>query len=109
MRVFEIPLHGTPQRFPIQLVGRVFTLCFQYRAESPFTDDASGDWLLDIGDDMGNIIVAGIPLVTGANLVAQYTYLNFPGELWVRSDGVRSDVPTFRGLGSTSRLYFVTP
>lgn len=107
MSVFRIPLLPTPQRFAITLVGVTYTLCFQFR--NPYSFDGSeGDWIMDIGDSMGNPMVCGIPLVTGADLLAQYAYLGFPGQLWIWTDGVRDAVPSYLGLGLSSHLFFVT-
>ena len=53
-------------------------------------------------------MVCGIPLVTGADLLAQYAYLGFPGQLWIWTDGVRDAVPSYLGLGLSSHLFFVT-
>jgi hypothetical protein len=62
---------------------------------------------MDIGDENGTILVAGIPLVSGADLLSQYRYLGFPGGLFVTTDRGAGEVPTFDGLGATSHLYFI--
>ena len=107
MSVFRIPLAPMPQRFAITLGGTTYTLRFQFRNAGSF-DGSEGDWIMDIGDSLGNPLVCGIPLVTGADLLAQYAYLNFPGQLWIWSDGVRDAVPSYLGLGVSSHLFFVT-
>lgn len=68
-----------------------------------------GCWILDIGDADQNLLVSGIPLVTGVDLLAQYAYLGFGGSLIVTTDRGAGEVPTWDGLGVTSHLYFVTP
>lgn len=103
---YEIPLSPEPQRFNITL-GDV-----EYQLRLSYQDAPEGGWLLDIfngSDDPGAPIVSGIPLVTGANLLEQYDYLSFPGELWVTTDADPDAVPTFANLGSAGRLYFVMP
>lgn len=100
MAVFEIPLSPTPQSFSINLAGVVYNLNFAYR------DAPEAGWLLDIADANGVSLVAGIPLVTGADLLAQYEYLGIGGVLYVLSDDNAADVPTFTNLGVTSHLYF---
>lgn len=71
-------------------------------------DDAQGGcWIMDIGDVDGAVIVAGIPLVSGTDLLAQYRHLGFEGSLVVTTDRGAGEVPTFDGLGVTSRLLFV--
>lgn len=92
-----------PQRFRIDLSGVGYTLTFQYR------DADEGGWVLDIGDPENIPLACGIPLVTGGDLLAQYAYLGFRGELWVRSDGNPETLPTFAGLGRTSHVYWIGP
>lgn len=100
---YEIPLMATPQAFSIQLWSTTYSLTVTYR------DIDDGGWLLDIADNDGNSLVAGIPLITGANLLAQYPDLGFEGGLWVQTDGANpDDVPTFDNIGTSSHLYFVT-
>jgi len=62
--------------------------------------------MMDISDNLGNPMVCGVPLVTGADLLAQYGYLGFQGKLYIVTDGFRAGVPTFDGLGVSSRLYY---
>jgi hypothetical protein len=97
---YEVPLSGQPQSFQVTMVGVTYSMSITYR------DALNGGWMLDIADVSGNPLVAGIPLVTGANLVAQYAYLGFTAELRVASDGVLDAVPTFDNLGTLSHLYF---
>jgi hypothetical protein len=99
---FEIPLTPAPQTFFVSLVGTQYQFTLQWR------DTTNGGWVLDIADASGITIISGIPLVTGADLLAQYKYLSFGFELWVQTDA--ADVPpTYTNLGSTSNLYAVTP
>lgn len=99
--VQEIPLTPTPQTFQITLGGVKYNMTLVYRRLG------GNGWTLDIADASNNPIVQGIPLVTGANLLAQYAYLNWPGELWVATDGNSTAVPTFDNLGVNSHLYFL--
>ena len=68
-----------------------------------------GGWILDIADGNNTPIVSGIPLVTGADLLAQYAYLGIGGSLYVSNPNDPGASPTFGSLGDTSSLYFVTP
>ncbi len=97
-----IPLLPRGQRFTISL--DVTT----YNVRVTWNDAEEGGYTLDLGDETGAIIVAGIPLVTGADLLAQYRHLGFSGALFVVTDRDTGDVPTFDGLGVTSHLYYVT-
>lgn len=98
----EIPLLATPQTFAIALGGVTYQLTVRW-------NDIAGYWVLDIADSLGNRVLSGVPLVTGADLLAQYDYLNFPGQLIVQTDNDTDALPTFTDLGTTAHLYFVTP
>lgn len=102
MTTYEIPLNAASQTFQIQLAGVTYALTLIWR-EAP-----GGGWILDIADGSGNRILSGVPLVTGADLLAQYAYLGIGGELWVQTDSDAAAVPTFGNLGTDSHLYFVT-
>ncbi|WP_158810244.1 hypothetical protein [Beijerinckia sp. L45] len=100
--VFEIPLSPQPTTMTIALGPTTYKLRFHY------ANVDQGGWLLDISDASGNALVCGIPLVTGADLLAQYAYLGFAGKLFVMTDGDRGAVPTFENLGDTAHVYFAT-
>ena len=100
MTVYEIPLSPTPQTSQISLAGTVYTLTLYWA--DPF------GWFLNIADASGNSILNGVPLVTGADLLAQYAYLGFGGQLIVQGDSDLTAVPTFDSLATVGRLYFVT-
>ena len=77
-----------------------------YTMRLAFANVDQGGWFFDLGDQDGNPLLCGQPLVTGADLLAQYGYLGIGGKLFVATDGDLGAVPTFDGLGVTSRLYF---
>ena len=100
---FQIPLEtGTPQTINITL-GQV-----EYRLTLRYRNVDQGGWVLDIADERGNEIIDGIPLVTGADLLAQYKHLGFGGRLWVQTLSDPDAVPTFENLGEDGLLYWVT-
>lgn len=102
MSISEIPLiPSTPQSMSITLGGVVFQLVFKWNS-------VLTAWIMDMLDAVGNPIVLGTPLVTGADLLAQYGYFGFTGyELQAVTSG--SDAPpAFDNLGTTSHLYLVT-
>jgi hypothetical protein len=108
---FEIPLSGsTPQTFTIQLAGNPLQLTFLYRNADPAIAGGCG-WTVDVVNAQGANVLCGVPLVTGADLLAQYAYLNFNGSLFVRSDGTPEAIPTFENLGETpgGHLYWMIP
>jgi hypothetical protein len=101
MSVFSIPLQvGTPQALSIQLGGVTYQLTFLYR------NDPNAGWTVDIADAAGNPIVQGIPLVTGADLLAQYRHLGFTGALVVQTAHDPDAVPTFANLGKDANVYW---
>lgn len=99
---YEIPLTPAPQKFNITLAG------ITYRLVVSWNDAPTGGWVLDILDTDGGVIIGGIPLVTGANLLAQYAYKGFANvSLIVQTDSDLNAVPTFSNLGTQSHLYFI--
>jgi len=104
--VFSIPLQvGTPQTFSIQLGGVTYQMTFLYRNDT----SGLGGWTVDITDSNGNPILQGIPLVTGADLLAQYKHLGFTGALVCQTTSNPDAVPTFANLGDDGQLYWITP
>ena len=103
----EIPLTASPQRFAISLSGVMYRLTFTYRDADLSVAGGCG-WVLDIADLADNPIVCGIPLVTGADLLAQYAYLNLNGVLFVYSDGDFFAPPTFENIGDQSHLMWIS-
>lgn len=102
-RYFEVPLSvGRPQRLNVRL-GQV-----EYQLTLRYLNVEQGGWLLDIADAIGNPMVLGIPLVTGANLLEQYEHLGFGGRLWVQTLSDPDAVPTFENLGDDGVLWWVT-
>lgn len=101
LKVYEVPLSKGPQKFNVPLAGVDFefrlTWCQPARA-----------WMLDLATGDGVPLVSAIPLVTGADLLAPYGYLEIPGSLVVQTDYAPDVVPTFDNLGDTGRLYLIT-
>ncbi len=96
MTVYELPLSPAPQTLSAVLPnGNTYRFRFIYQ----FNDDDC--WLMDIGDQSGNTLVAGIPLVTGADLLAQYAYLGLGVKMWVTTDANIAVPPRWWNLGVT--------
>lgn len=103
METFLIPLLNVPQDFFITLANR------ELRIVTKWNPSDNGGWTLDIFDgETDASIVANIPMVTGADLLAQYEYLGLNGRLVVFTDGDETSVPTLQNLGTESNLYFQT-
>lgn len=102
MTVNQIPLNPRAERFSIAMAGvtRILTLHFC---------EPMAQWCLDIADVDSTPVLSGLPLITGADLLGQYAYLELGGQLFVQSDDSADAPPTRDNLGSISRLYFVTP
>jgi len=100
---FEIPLQpATPQEFTVTLASVTYTMRVRWNG-------VGGVWILDIFDSTGDVlIIGGLAMVTGTDLLKPYAYLDFGGALVVQSDQQPDALPTFENLGKTSHLYFVT-
>jgi hypothetical protein len=100
---YRIPLVSRPQRFRIAL-NRV-----EYEVTCRWNQSLEGGWFLDFIDAKTNQpIVMNCPLVTGIDILGQYEYLGFAGQLFIYTDGDGNAVPTLENLGSESNLYFIT-
>jgi hypothetical protein len=99
--LYEIPLSPAAQSFSVQMSGASYGMLLQWRTGT--------GWVLDIADANDASLVAGIPLVTGVNLLQQYQYLGFGVALLVATDGDLDAVPTYDNLGQQSHLYFYVP
>jgi hypothetical protein len=97
--ILEIPLIAAAQTFTITLVGVTYTFTLHWCAPASC-------WILDIGDLNNVPIVGGIPVITGADLLEPYGYLNIGGQLIASTDFDPGAVPTFDNLGSTGHLFF---
>jgi hypothetical protein len=98
-----IPLINQAQTFAATLLGVVYNFrCY-------WNSQPNAGWCLDIFDQNNVAIVLGVPLTTGQDLMLQYAYLNFPGSLYVLSEGDPDLVPTYTSLGQTCFLFFGAP
>lgn len=104
MATVELPLAGSPKTFSTTLAG----VTYQMRTSYCAAGNDEGGWSLDIADAQSDPLISGIPLVTGADLLAQYDYMNFGGTLYCITDADYTAAPTYANLGTTSHLYFET-
>jgi hypothetical protein len=65
-------------------------------------------WVMDIANATGVPLVSALPLVTGADLLAQHRHLGIGARLVVASDKRVDDVPAFAELGVSSWLFVIT-
>lgn len=99
--VYEIPTSPNPQTFSITLNGILYRVTLRWNSIAQL-------WFIDFADAAGSAILAGVPVVTGADLLAQYAYLNFGGKLFALTDNAPDLPPTFTNLGRIGHLYWVT-
>jgi hypothetical protein len=104
MSVSLVPLAGVNERFTI-------TLGATYGFQIIWRDDpcGMGGWFLDIADALGNPLIQGLPMRAGQDLLAQYGYLGFTGQLWMQTAQDPTADPTFDNLGTDCNMYWVTP
>lgn len=103
MTVYQIPLSPKPQALSVNFPnGNVYNLRFLYQFSNPGSPEC---WILDISDAQNNPLVCGIPLITGADLLAQYKYLDFGCTMYCTVDGDISAVPAWYNLGGAAHLW----
>ncbi len=102
MNWFLIPLQAVAQSFQITLAGVTYLLTVKWN------DSPDAGWEFDLTDvDTKTPLVAGLPLITGANCLSGLDYLGIGGMFIVLTNGNPDAVPTFENLGTDSNLYFV--
>lgn len=97
---FEIPLIAAAQTFTVTLVGVDYNMTIRWNVPA-------NCWMLDIADVSQDPLVQGIPMITGADLLAPYQYLDIGGQLIVQTDNDPDAVPTYDNLGTAGHLYFI--
>lgn len=97
---YEIPLSNTPQRRTVSLSGTVYQIVVQW---NPVT----AAWVIDLSSASGDAILAGLPLMTGVNLLSPFAYLALGGALYVQVDSGGDAIPTYDTLGRTAHVYWV--
>lgn len=107
MVVSEIPLAqngqaARPQTFQASLNGVIYLMTLNW-------NNASQCWTLDLSSSSGALLLGSIPLITGTDLIDQFSYLGIGGSLIVQTDNSPDAVPTFTNLGVNGHLYFITP
>jgi hypothetical protein len=106
--VYEIPTSGAPLRERVSL-GGVF-----YLLELTWCDPA-GCWMMNVYDDNQGLILGGLPMITGVDLLEQLGYLSIGGggvlnvSMVVQSDHDPDLVPDFKTLGSTGHIFYIVP
>ena len=99
MNAVEIPLVADNQTFATTINGALYHLSITWRGIY---------WVLDLADGNGATIISGMPMITGADLLAQYRYMNLGFSLVVLCDVAGQENPTQFDLGTFSHLYVFT-
>jgi hypothetical protein len=106
-RLLEVPLSpSTAQKIQVTLDNTVYVAVFTWNG-------VSGCWIMDLYQADGTTpVLRGTPLVTGADLLSQYAYLELGGSLVALTIAVGhppDEVPSFDDLGIDGHLYYVVP
>ena len=102
MATYEIPLTPEAQKFSISLGGKDYSIVVRWNS-------FCNSWLMDLSDADELPILNALPLVVGVDLLSPYPYLKFGGPLIVDCPGGSLVAPNYDELGSSGRLYFITP
>ena len=101
MATFEILVTSEAQSFDIDLAGIEYNVILKWNY-------LNETWVIDLSKET-TLILSGIPLVLGVDLLEPYGYLNIGGKLVISTDS--KDVEpkqTYENLGTIFRLYFIT-
>jgi hypothetical protein len=99
--IYELPFDARQQIVTISLIG------MQYRMRLAWNIPANC-WVLDIRNADDTPFLSGVPIVTGADLLAQFGYLGIRGQMLALTDYTRGDLPpNFDNLGTTGHVYFL--
>jgi hypothetical protein len=97
-----IPLTNAPDQslsVSLEIDGGVTTINLRLRYL-----DLAGYWLMTVRDRLGNLLVDGVPVLTGyypaANLLQQQVYLGIGSAYCINASGVAQDYPDDTNLGS---------
>jgi hypothetical protein len=101
-----IPLSSAPEqrlRVAIPLSSGAITLNLRV-----YYNTQAGWWAMDVSDASGKLLVASVPLLTGAwpagNILAPFVWLNIGSAFVINQNGAASDWPTDQTLGSDFAL-----
>ena len=93
--IYEIPLQPNSQTFQVLVNNVTYNMSVIWRGTG---------YVLGIADVNNNSIVKGLSLVTGADLLSQFGYLDLPFNMVILTDIDPELVPTYELLGITSHL-----
>lgn len=95
--MIEVNLTSKNQEFDIQL-NKV-----NYRFKVTYMEFCG--WVLDIKTSQGEVMLAGVPLVSGIDILQQYQYMGFNGSLFFVCEDMEDELSP-NELGRKNKLYF---
>ena len=99
-KVFQIPLTAKAQQIDIALAGTTYTVVCRWNEQI--------GWVLDISKtDTKTPLISCLPVVTGCDLLQQFSYCGIGGQVIAFTAGGGDSMPTFQNLGIDSGIYFV--
>lgn len=97
---YEIPLTPQPQRFSVFLGKAQWFMVLRWNHQI-------GHWSLDFYNSKQELVLAGLLLTTGVDLLAQHQHHGFGGSLIAQSSSDPLAPPDFENLGTKAHLIFV--
>jgi hypothetical protein len=101
VEVIEVPFTARPQVLNVWLGDKEFSVRLYWLKPAEC-------WVIDLSDVAGNLLISGIPLVTGADLFDQFQYADVRGGRLVvmSTDRPPTTVPGWGDLGITGHVYW---
>lgn len=96
---YEIPTGPSARTLSTVLAGQTYSLRLAY-AEAP-----EGGWFIDIADDAGKPLIAGLMLTSGPDLLQPYPNLGIKAKLYLVPDAGAGPL-SYDNLGLSWHLIF---
>ncbi|MTC35812.1 hypothetical protein GKR67_14465 [Providencia alcalifaciens] len=97
-RLIEIPVTSKNQEMDVTLGDKAYHL--------KLTHNEFCGWMLDVYTISRELMVGGIPLLSGINVLEQYRYLGFNGSLSLICENDEMET-SFHELGKGNKLYYL--
>lgn len=98
--MLKIPLTTGAQTFSILLGEKFCTFTLIYRNAK-----VGSAWYLDIRADNGDLLLQGVPVICGVDLLEQHAYRGL-GKLTAKIGGAVDKTPTYEDMGAELELYW---
>lgn len=97
-KIIEIPVTSKNQEMDVALGDKTYHL--------KLTHNEFGGWMLDIYTTSKELIIGGVPILAGVNILEQYRYLGFNGSLNLICENDEMET-NFHELGKGNKLYYM--